>query len=86
MIVYLGCCTDEAHPNGLKILELDENSGAKGGAAALGHVHSRLRLGLFNVGLSSEFYSRDYVHSGELGKQIIGRVALGYFVKSAGNP
>ena len=34
---------------------------------------------LFKTGLPSEFYSRDYVHSGELGKQIIGRIALGYF-------
>ena len=38
---------------------------------------------LFKTGLPSEFYSRDYVHSGELGKQIIGRIALSYFVKSA---
>ena len=28
MIVYLGCNTDEAHPNGLKALELDEATGA----------------------------------------------------------
>ena len=41
---------------------------------------------LFKTGLPSEFYSRDYVHSGELGKQVIGRIALSYFVKSAGNP
>lgn len=27
MKVYLGCYTDEAHPNGLKVLELDELSG-----------------------------------------------------------
>jgi lysophospholipase L1-like esterase len=38
---------------------------------------------LFKTGLPSEFYSRDYVHSGELGKQIIGRIAIGYFMKSA---
>ncbi len=38
---------------------------------------------LFKTGLPSEFYSRGYVQSGELGKQIIGRIALGYFVKSA---
>ena len=41
---------------------------------------------LFKTGLPSEFYSRDYVHSGELGKQIIGRIALGYFVMSAETP
>ena len=34
---------------------------------------------LFKTGLPSEFYSRDYVHSGELGKQLIARVALAYF-------
>ena len=34
---------------------------------------------LFKTGLPSEFYSRDYVHSGELGKQVIGRIAVGYF-------
>ena len=28
MIVYLGCYTDETHPNGLKALQLDEKSGA----------------------------------------------------------
>lgn len=38
---------------------------------------------LFKTGLPSEFYSRDYVHSGELGKQLIGRIALGYFMNSA---
>lgn len=34
---------------------------------------------LFKSGLPSEFYSRDYVHSGELGKQLIARIALAYF-------
>ena len=34
---------------------------------------------LFKTGLPSEFYSRDYVHSGELGKQLIARIALAYF-------
>ncbi len=34
---------------------------------------------LFKTGLPSEFYSRDYVHSGELGKQLIARIALRYF-------
>ena len=33
MIVYLGCYTDEVHPNGLKSLELDERSGAMSVAA-----------------------------------------------------
>ena len=28
MTLYLGCYTDAAHPNGLKILELDKISGA----------------------------------------------------------
>ena len=28
MTVYLGCYTDSTHPNGLKVLELDEFSGA----------------------------------------------------------
>ena len=28
MTAYLGCYTDEAHANGLKVLELDERSGA----------------------------------------------------------
>lgn len=28
MKIYLGCYTDEAHPNGLKVLNLDEGSGA----------------------------------------------------------
>ena len=40
---------------------------------------------LFKTGLPSEFYSRDYVHSGELGKQIIGRIALAYFTAANGN-
>jgi len=34
---------------------------------------------LFKTGLPSEFYGRDYVHSGELGKQLIARLALAYF-------
>ena len=34
---------------------------------------------LFETGLPSEFYGRDYVHSGELGKQLIARIALAYF-------
>ncbi|MBP5791399.1 MAG: glycoside hydrolase family 3 C-terminal domain-containing protein, partial [Kiritimatiellae bacterium] len=38
---------------------------------------------LFKTGMPSEFYSRDYVHSGELGKQIIGRIALGYFTSAS---
>ena len=33
MFVYLGCYTDEAHPKGLKILELEEESGAMSVAA-----------------------------------------------------
>ena len=35
---------------------------------------------LFASGLPFEWYSRDTVHSGELGKQIVGRVMLGYFL------
>ena len=35
---------------------------------------------LFGSGLPFEWYSRDAVHSGELGKQIIGRVMLAYFL------
>jgi len=35
---------------------------------------------LFGSGLPFEWYSRDTVHSGELGKQIVGRVMLGYFL------
>ena len=35
---------------------------------------------LFKTGLPSEFHSRDYVHSGERGKQIIGRIMLAHFV------
>ena len=27
MIIYLGCYTDEAHPNGLKVLNLDATTG-----------------------------------------------------------
>ena len=38
---------------------------------------------LFKTGLPSEFYSRDYVHSGELGKQLIARIALVYFTAAA---
>ncbi len=34
---------------------------------------------LYGSGLPLNYYSRDYVHSGELGKQIIGRVMLAYF-------
>ncbi len=34
---------------------------------------------LYSTGKPHEFYSRDKVHSGELGKQIIGRTATGYF-------
>ena len=39
---------------------------------------------LFKTGLPSEFYSRDYVHSGELGKQLIARIALAYFSAANG--
>ncbi len=35
---------------------------------------------LFGSGLPRGFYSRDYVHSSELGKQIIGHVMLAYFL------
>ena len=35
---------------------------------------------LFGSGLPHMYYSRDFVHSGELGKQIIGRIMLGYFL------
>ncbi len=34
---------------------------------------------LYATGLPHEFYSRDFVHSGEIGKQIIGRIATAYF-------
>lgn len=34
---------------------------------------------LYGSGIPYQWYSRDAVHSGELGKQIIGRVMLGYF-------
>ena len=34
---------------------------------------------LFASGLPWQYYSRDYVHSGELGKQVIGRILLSYF-------
>ena len=34
---------------------------------------------LFKTGLPSEFYSRDYVHSGELGKQLIAQTVAAYF-------
>ena len=40
---------------------------------------------LFKSGLPSEFYSRDYVHSGELGKQLIARIALVYFIAARKN-
>lgn len=33
MIAYLGCYTDEAHPNGLEVIELDEATGAMSVAA-----------------------------------------------------
>ena len=39
---------------------------------------------LFKTGLPSEFYSRDYVHSGELGKQLIARIVLAYFSAANG--
>ena len=35
---------------------------------------------LYGSGLPNQYYSRDFVHSGELGKQIIGRIMLGYFM------
>jgi len=35
---------------------------------------------LYGSGLPNQYYSRDFVHSGEYGKQIIGRVMLGYFL------
>ena len=38
---------------------------------------------LFKTGLPSEFYSRDYVHSGELGKQLIARLTLAYFTAAS---
>ena len=39
---------------------------------------------LYASGKPYEFYSRDQVHSGERGKQIIGRVLFSYFL-TAGN-
>jgi hypothetical protein len=33
--------------------------------------------------LPSEFYGRDYVHSGELGKQLIARLAISYFTAAS---
>ena len=38
---------------------------------------------LFKTGLPSEFYGRDYVHSGELGKQLIARLAIAYFTAAS---
>lgn len=35
---------------------------------------------LYASGKPYEFYSRDFVHSGERGKQIIGRVLFSYFL------
>ena len=35
---------------------------------------------LYGSGLPNQYYSRDFVHSGEYGKQIIGRVMLAYFM------
>ncbi len=35
---------------------------------------------LYASGKPFEFYSRDAVHSGELGKQIIGRTMMAYFM------
>ena len=35
---------------------------------------------LYGSGLPNQYYSRDFVHSGELGKQIIGRIMLAYFL------
>ena len=37
---------------------------------------------LCESGLPYQFYSRDDVHSGELGKQIIGRIMLEYFINA----
>lgn len=37
---------------------------------------------LYGSGLPYQWYSRDAVHSGELGKQIIGHVMLSYFLSS----
>jgi len=37
---------------------------------------------LFGSGLPSQYYSRDAVHSGELGKQIIGHVMYEYFMSA----
>ena len=39
---------------------------------------------LYESGKPFEFYSRDYVHSGELGKQIIGRILLARFTAGKG--
>ncbi len=40
---------------------------------------------LYESGRPYQFYSRDHVHSGELGKQIIGRVMLAHFTAGKGN-
>lgn len=38
---------------------------------------------LYESGRPYQFYSRDYYHSGELGKQIIGRIMLAHFASGA---
>ena len=41
MIVFLGCYTDLAHPNGLKAIELDEPSGRIRGLETVAGVYYR---------------------------------------------
>ncbi len=38
---------------------------------------------LYESGLPYQYYSRDYVHSGELGKQVIGRILFAHFATGA---
>lgn len=57
-------------------------AGLRDGARALGiawwDMQTPCYEWLYESGLPYQYYSRDYVHSGELGKQIIGRIVLEY--------
>ncbi len=59
---------------------------AKRQAVACWDIETPTYRWLYSSGLPFEFYSRDCVHSGEYGKQIIGRTLLAYFLRAQPKP
>ena len=61
-----------------------EDPAARSGDVATPRVKLPCNRWLYASGLPHGFYSRDRVHSSELGKQLIGRVMLAYLTSGEG--